>query len=97
MRPLYIVVEEAWSISAKANERRLLVKCHGVHDEGDQLYWWGWNDGDPVNRLFVIKLAPPSLPVFVGKGGRPRGRRTRTALPTTTAVEASGAISVIER
>jgi hypothetical protein len=32
----------------------------GLHEEGDQLYWWGRNEGDRVNRRFVIKPAPPS-------------------------------------
>jgi hypothetical protein len=113
MRPLYIVAEEAWSISAKANERRLLdeserplfsggskrlayayarqraseFKYHGLHDEGDQLYWWGRNDGDPVNRRFVIKPAPPSLPVSVGKDSRSRGRHLPAAPPAISIVD----------
>jgi hypothetical protein len=116
MRPLYIVTEEAWSISPNASERRLLssseeplfsggtkrlafsyaqvlaskFRYHGVHDEGDQPYWWGRNEGDRVNRRFVIKPAPPSSPVLVDKDGRPRGRPSRDALPTLPAVEVLG-------
>jgi hypothetical protein len=105
MRPLYIVVEEAWSISLKANERKLLetscrplfsggsrrlayayarerasgFKYHGVHEEDDQLYWWGRNDGDHVNLRFMIKPAPPSS-ISVGKHVCPRGKRLRDEL-----------------
>jgi hypothetical protein len=114
MRPLYIVTEEAWSISSKANERRLLgsserplfssgtkrlayayareraseFQYHGVHDEDDELYWWGRNESDHVNRHFVIKPAPPSSPLFVDKDGIARGRPSRTALPAPHTVEA---------
>jgi hypothetical protein len=106
MRPLYIVTEEAWSMSTKADERRLLgsserplfsgagrlvaysyakqraneFQYSGVHEDGDQIYWWGRNEGDGVNRRLVIKLAPPSRPVFVDKEGRPRGRPSPGAL-----------------
>jgi hypothetical protein len=113
MRPLYIVVEEVWSISSKANERRLLstserpvfsggtkrfayayareraskFQYHEICEEDDELYWWGRNERDHVNRRFVIKPAPPSSHVFVDKDGLPRGR-PRTALPTPQTVEA---------
>jgi hypothetical protein len=100
MPPLYIVTEEVWSISSKANERRLVsssaqplysgcrklvafsyakqlaseFRYYGVHEEGDQVYCWGRNEGDVVNHRFVIQPAPSSLPVFVDKGGHPRRR-----------------------
>jgi hypothetical protein len=80
---------------AYARQRAREFKYHGVHDEDDQLYWWGRNDSDPVNRRFVIKPAPPSLPVFVDKDGRPRGRRWGPS-STPPTVEAPGAVSVIE-
>jgi hypothetical protein len=117
MRPLFIVIEEVWSISSKANERRLLntsdrplfsggskriayayareratkFKYHGANDdEGDQLYWWGRNESDPFNRRFVIKPAPPSLPVFVDKDGHPRGGRLHGALPNMPTADTPG-------
>jgi hypothetical protein len=122
MRPLYIVTEEAWSLSVKANERTLLdtserplfsggskrlayayarqrageFKYYGVHDEGDQLYWWGRNDGDPVNRRFVIKPAPPSLPALVDKDSRARARGSRTPLSTPASVDALCLAAVVE-
>jgi hypothetical protein len=34
-------------------------KYYGANDEGEQPYWWGRNDGERVNRRFVIKPAPP--------------------------------------
>jgi hypothetical protein len=81
MRPLYIVVEEVWSISSKPDGRRRLstserplfsggtkrvayaharelaskFQFYGVHEEGDELYWWGRNEIDSVNRRFVIE------------------------------------------
>ena len=114
MRTFYVVTEEAWSLSSKANERRLLGSSerplfsggaklvayafakqraseftfHGFHQDGEHPYWWGRNEGDRVNRRFVIKPAPPSSPVFLDKGGRPRGRPSRYAPPTPTTVEA---------
>jgi hypothetical protein len=92
MRRLYIVTEEAWSISSKVIERKLVslsdrplfsggsarvayayakqrageFKYHGVFDEGNDTYWWGRNEGDQVNRRFVIKPAPPSQSLFSG-------------------------------
>jgi hypothetical protein len=117
VQPLYIVFEEVWSISSKANERTLLetserplysggtrrlayayarelasaFQHHGVHDEEDQLYWWGRNVSGRGLHRFVIKPAPPSAPLFVVKNDRPRGRPLRTALPDAPAVEAPGA------
>jgi hypothetical protein len=113
MRPLYIVVEEVWSISSKPDERRRLrtserplfsggtkriafaharelaskFQFYGVHDEDDELYWWGRNEIDSVNRRFVIEPAPLSLPLFVDDN-RLRGRLLRTALPIPTAADA---------
>jgi hypothetical protein len=102
MRPLYIVVEELWSISSKPNERRCLstserplfsggtkrlayaharelaskFQLYGVHDEDEQIYWWGRNEIDSVNRRFVIEPAR----LFVDND-RPLGRLSPTALP----------------
>jgi hypothetical protein len=76
---------------AFAKHRASEFNYHGVHDEGDQPYWWGRNEGDSVNRRFVIRPAPPSPPVFVGKDGRPRGRRSSHILPVPQTVEAPGA------
>ena len=99
MRRLYIVTEEAWSLSSKVSDRKLVslsdrplfsggsmriayayarqraseFKYLGVFEEGDDLYWWGRNEGDCVNRRFVIKPAPPSSPVFVDKHRQRRG------------------------
>jgi hypothetical protein len=113
MRPLYIVVEEVWSISSKPDERRRLstterplfsggtkrlayaharelaskLQFYGVHDEDDQLYWWGRNEIDSVNRRFVIEPAPLSLPLFVDND-RPRARLSRTALPIPASADA---------
>jgi hypothetical protein len=114
MRPLYIVVEEVWSISSKPDERRRLstserplfsggtkrvayaharelaskFQFYGVHDEDDELYWWGRNEIDSVNRRFVIEPAPLSLPLFVDND-RPRGRRLPKGLPIAAAVNAT--------
>jgi len=122
MRPLYIVTEEAWSISSKANERKRLgssarplfsggaklvayayakqraseFAVHGFHQDGEHPYWWGRNEGDRVNRRFVIKPAlPPSLPLYFDKDGRPRGRPSY-AVPIAPTVEAPVTVSVIE-
>jgi hypothetical protein len=101
MPPLYIVTEEVWSISSKANERRLLsssarplysgcrklvafsyarqlaseFRYYGVHEEGDQVYWWGRNEGDVVNHRFVIQAAPSSF-AYVRRQRRPPSRTT---------------------
>jgi hypothetical protein len=114
MRPLYIVVEELWSISSKPNERRRLstserplfsggtqrlayayarelaskFQFHGVHNEDDQLYWWGRNEDDRVNRRFVIEPAPPSLPLFVDNDSSSRGPRSPNALPIAPSADA---------
>jgi hypothetical protein len=114
MRTFYIVTEEAWSMSPKATEQKLLgsserplfsggarlvayayakqraseFQYYGVHDEDDHLYWWGRNEGDRVSRRFVIKQAPPSLPPFRDKDGRPRGRPSQTGMPRSPTVEA---------
>jgi hypothetical protein len=114
MRPLYIVVEEVWSISSKPDERRRLstserplfsggtkrlayaharelaskFQFYGVHDEDDQLYWWGRNEIDSVNRRFVIESAPLSLPQFVHNDERPRGRLSRIAPPIPSTADA---------
>jgi hypothetical protein len=116
MRPLYIVTEEAWSISSNANERELLGSSEqplfsggaksvayayakqrasefvvrGFNQDGEHPYWWGRNEGDRVNRRFVIKPAPLSSPLLFDKDGRPRGRSPRTALPTAPSVETPG-------
>jgi hypothetical protein len=75
---------------AYAKKRASDFNYRGVHDEGDQLYWWGRNEGDRVNRRFVIKPAPPSPPLFVDQDGRPRGRFSRHAQPTAVTVNAPG-------
>jgi hypothetical protein len=74
-----------------AKQRASEFQYSGAYDDGDQIYWWGRNEGDEVNRRFVIKPAPPSRPVFVDKDGQPRGRRSRGVPPITPAIEAPGA------
>jgi hypothetical protein len=117
MRPLYVVTEEAWSISSKTTERKRLgsserplfsggaklvayayakqraseFALHGFHQDGEHPYWWGRNEGDRVNRRFVIKPAPPTLPLFFDKDGRPRGRPSY-AVPIAPMVEAPNVI-----
>jgi hypothetical protein len=102
MLPLYIVVEEVWSISHKPDERRRLstserplfsggtkrlafaharelaskFQLYGVYDGDDQIYWWGRNEIDSVNRRFVIEPAR----LFV-HNDCPRGRLSPSALP----------------
>jgi hypothetical protein len=66
---------------AYAKQLASQFKYHGSYDEGDQPYWWARNEGDLVNRRFVIKPAPPSLPVDVDKDGHPRGRRLLCTQP----------------
>jgi hypothetical protein len=79
---------------AYAQELVSKFRFYGVHDEDDQLYWWGRNEDDHVNRRFLIEPAPPSLPVFVGKDGHPRGRRSRYELSAPIAVNAPGATNI---
>jgi hypothetical protein len=69
--------------SSRASDSKF--QFYGVHDEDDELYWWGWNEIDSVNRRFVIEPAPLSLPLFVNND-RPRGPRLRKALPIAAAV-----------
>ena len=99
MRPLYIVTEEAWSISSNANGRRLLGSSeqplfsggaksvayayakqrasgfvfHGFNQDGEHPYWWGRNEGDRVNRRFVIKPAASRASAALGHGDASRG------------------------
>jgi hypothetical protein len=75
---------------AYAKHRASEFDYHGVYDEGDQLYWWGRNEGDRTNRRFVIKPAPSSPPLLVDKDGRSRGRRSQYTRPTSPTVEAPG-------
>jgi hypothetical protein len=78
---------------AFAKQRASEFTVHGFHQDGEHPYWWGRNEGDRANCRFVITPAPPSLPLFFDKDGRPRGRPSRRGpLPT---VEAP-AIGVIE-
>jgi hypothetical protein len=75
---------------AFAKQRASEFTIHGFHQDGEHPYWWGRNEGDRVNRRFMIKPAPPSSRLFLDKDGRPRGRPSRDALPTLPAVEAPG-------
>jgi hypothetical protein len=77
---------------AYAKKRASDFNYHGVHDNGDRLYWSEPNEGDRVNRRFVVKPAPPSPPLLVDKDGRPRGRPSRHAQPTAVTVNAPGAL-----
>jgi hypothetical protein len=65
---------------AHARELASKFQLYGVHDEDDQIYWWGRNEIDSVNRRFVIEPAALSLPLFAHNEDHPRGRLSRTAL-----------------
>jgi hypothetical protein len=57
-----------------ARELASKFQYHDVHDDDDQLYWWGRNERDHVNRRFVIEPAPPSLLTLMdGRGSRGGG------------------------
>jgi hypothetical protein len=45
---------------AHARELASKFRFYGVHDEDDQIYWWGRNEEDHANRRFVIEPAQPS-------------------------------------
>jgi hypothetical protein len=117
MLPLYIVVEEVWSISPKPDERRRLsaserplfsggtkrlafaharelaskFQLYGVNDGDDQIYWWGRNEIDSVNRRFVIEPAR----LFV-HNDCPRGRLPPSPPPVPPFADARGAAVVTE-
>jgi hypothetical protein len=76
---------------AYAKQRASEFVFHGFNQDGEHPYWWGRNEGDRINRRFVIKPAPPPFRLFFDKDGRPRGRSARTALPTPPIVEAPAA------
>jgi hypothetical protein len=75
---------------AHARELASKFRFYGVHDEDDQIYWWGRNEEDHANRRFVIEPAQPSLPLplLVDNDERPRGRLSRIALPIPPSADA---------
>jgi hypothetical protein len=72
---------------AHARELASKFQLYGVHDEDDQLYWWGRNEIDSMNRRLVIEPAPLSLPPFADDD-RLRGRLSQTALPIPASADA---------
>jgi hypothetical protein len=43
---------------AYAKQRASEFQYSGVHEGADEVYWWGRNEGDDVNRRFVMRPAP---------------------------------------
>jgi hypothetical protein len=41
-----------------AEERASKFVIRGFHEDAEDSYWWGRNEGDRVNHRFVIRLAP---------------------------------------
>jgi hypothetical protein len=78
---------------AYAHARDLASKfqLYGVHDGDDQIYWWGRNEIDSVNRRYVIE--PARLLV---DNDRLRGRLLPTTLPIPHSADVRGAAGVTE-